>query len=126
MLLRTLYRGEITWNQTRKRDGWGLKNRSERPRDTWIQVDAPELRVVSDELWTAAHCRLAERQQKYSTRGFPRQKHDRDSRYLLSGFARCAVCGGGMGAHSRQHGGQRVHFYGCTSFLEARREDVPE
>jgi hypothetical protein len=40
----------------------------------------------------------------------------RASRYLLSGFARCAVCGGGFSAHAREHGERIVQFYGCTSF----------
>jgi hypothetical protein len=59
----------------------------------------PQLRIVSEDLWTAAQARF-----------------DLDSPYLLSGFGRCGTCGGGMAAHSRQHGGRRVFFYGCTSF----------
>ena len=35
---------------------------------------------------------------------------------MLSGFARCGICGGGLAALSRPHGRERVHFYGCTSF----------
>ena len=35
---------------------------------------------------------------------------------MLSGFARCGICGGGLAALSRPHGRDRVHFYGCTSF----------
>jgi hypothetical protein len=112
VLLRPLYRGEIVWNQTRKRDAGGLSKRSERPEDTWMRLPAPELRIVSDELWAAAHARFSERQQKFKRRRRP----DIDSPYLLSGFARCGTCGGGLAAHSRQHGGQRVYFYGCTSF----------
>ena len=66
--------------------------------------------IVSPELWTAAQEKFGERQRKFGTR-----EHvlDIGSRYLLSGFARCG--GGGLAAHSRSHGGQRVSFYGCTS-----------
>jgi hypothetical protein len=35
---------------------------------------------------------------------------------LLSGFARCGLCGGGLATLSRPHGRERVHFYGWTSF----------
>ena len=77
-------------------------------------MPAPYLRIVSDDLWTAAHAQFAERQRKHTTTG--RRHLDIDSPYLLSGFARCGACGGGLAAHSRNHGGQRVRFYGCTSF----------
>lgn len=114
VLLRPLYRGEIVWNQTRKRDGWGLSNRSNRPTGDWLHVPAPDLQIVSDELWAAAHARFAERQQKHT--GSTGRRQDIESPYLLSGFARCGTCGGGLAAHSRSHGGRRVFFYGCTSF----------
>jgi site-specific DNA recombinase len=114
VLLRPLYRGEIVWNQTRKRDGWGQSNRTDRRSDDWITVAAPELRIVSPELWAASQARFNERQKKHSNAG--RGGLDVESRYLLSGFARCGTCGGGLSAHSRHHGGQRIHFYGCTSF----------
>lgn len=115
VLLRPLYRGEIVWNQSRKRDAWGLANRSERQAEAWVRLAAPDLRMISEDLWRTAHKRFDERQRKHTTSG-RRRPGDIDSPYLLSGFARCAVCGGGMAAHSRQHGGQRVFFYGCTSF----------
>lgn len=47
VLLRSLYRGEIVWNQTRKRDAWGQSNRSDRPAADWLHVSAPELRIVA-------------------------------------------------------------------------------
>ena len=114
VLLRPLYRGEIVWNLTRKRDGWGRARRAVRPDTECIRVAAPELQIVPPDLWADAHARFAERQRKHTTGG--RRRQDIDSRYLLSGFARCAACGGGLAAHSRNHGGHRVLFYGCTSF----------
>jgi Recombinase zinc beta ribbon domain len=36
--------------------------------------------------------------------------------YLLSGFARCAVCGGGLGVTSSQRKGRRAFFYACTGY----------
>ena len=113
VLLRPLYRGEIVWNQTRKRDQWGRARRSERPAAVWMRRRAPELQIVPDDLWTAAHARFAERQRKHTHGG---RRRDIDSVYLLSGFARCGRCGGGLEATSRQHGGRRVFFYSCTSF----------
>ncbi len=115
VLLRPLYRGEIVWNQTRKRDGWGQAHRADRPPADWVRIPAPDQRIISEELWHAAHERFAERQHKHTTTGH-RGQQDIQSLYLLSGFARCGQCGGGLAAHSRHHGGHRVMFYGCTSF----------
>lgn len=114
VLLRPLYRGEIVWNQTRKRDAWGLSNRTSRPGGDWLRLPAPDLQIIPNELWAASQARFNERQKKHSQLGLGGL--DEESRYLLSGFARCATCGGGMAPHSRSHGGARVFFYGCTSF----------
>ena len=39
-----------------------------------------------------------------------------ESKYLLPGFARCGVCGGGLYVKSRSHGTRRAYLYGCTSY----------
>jgi site-specific DNA recombinase len=111
VLLRSLYRGEIVWNRTRKRDGWGQQNRRNRPPAEWLTIPAPELRIVSESLWQAAHRERDKRQSQYAAGG----RRDRFSDYLLSGFARCAECGGGFASHSRTYGRHRVLFYACTS-----------
>ena len=114
VLLRPLYRGEIVWNQTRKRDGWGQANRRTRAAGEWVRIPAPELRIVPEALWHAAQERFTERQMKYAQGG--RRRQDIESPYLLSGFARCGTCGGSLAVHSRQHGGTRARFYGCIAF----------
>jgi hypothetical protein len=47
-----------------------------------------------------------------------RPDHPDESKYLLTGFAKCAVCGGVIGTITRLHGTAPkrtpVHFYGCT------------
>jgi hypothetical protein len=62
VLHRELYRGEVVWGRTKKRDLWGLRqSRSfarRRPQDDWTRVAVPELRILSDEAWEAAHKRL--------------------------------------------------------------------
>jgi len=123
VLLRPLYRGEIVWNQTQKRDVWGQANRSGRLTDDWVRVAAPELQIVTPELWAASQARFNERQTKHSQAG--RGGLDIESRYLLSGFARCATCGGGLVTHSRRHGGARAFFYGCSSFWKRGAKVCP-
>jgi hypothetical protein len=57
---RTLYHGEITWNRTRKRNAWGQVAAQPLPQLNWFTVPAPQLRIVSDDLWhrdsTLRHC----------------------------------------------------------------------
>jgi hypothetical protein len=42
----------------KKRDQWGLKKYLARPESDCLRIDAPALRIVSEELWDAAHARL--------------------------------------------------------------------
>jgi site-specific DNA recombinase len=117
ILHRSLYRGEVTWNRTRKRNRWGQHNQSARPAEEWLRLDVPGLRIVSDELWRAANGRLAgiRAHLETATSGRPRRR-DVESRFLLSGFARCAVCGASFYPTSRSHGRERAFFYSCSAY----------
>ena len=129
VLGRPLYRGHIVWNRTRKCDQWGQRRQHARPEEDWLEVDAPDLRIVPESLWTAVQGRRDERRAQYlkATGGktFGRPRRDVDSKYLLPGFARCANCGGGMCVRSRSHGGHRAHLYGCTSYWQRGRTVCP-
>ena len=122
VLDRPLYRGRIVWNRTRKRDRWGQHRQHARPAEEWVEVNAPHLRIVPEALWTSVQARREERRARYlkGTLGkrYGRPGRDVDSKYLLSGFARCATCEGGMCVRSRSHRGRRRHFYGCTSYWQ--------
>src|ERR1700687_667771 len=74
VLHRPLYRGEIVWNQSRKRDRWGRRHQQARPPGEWLRLDAPELAIVSETLWSAAHAQMTSQQARYSqvsTHGAP-------------------------------------------------------
>jgi site-specific DNA recombinase len=119
ILKRELYRGVIVWNQSRKRDTWGAKRPARRPEAEWLRVKAPDLQIVSDNLWTAAQARRARLQRTTRRtsdgrlRGRPAAEHF-VSPYLLTGLARCGECGGPLGGFTSSHGRQRAAFYGCT------------
>ena len=108
------------WNQTRKRNPWGQVKATARAEAEWLTVSAPELRVVSDELWVALHERLTDTRRAYlrGTKGqlWGRPERSAESKYLLTGLARCATCNGSLYVKSRSHGKRRQYFYGCTSF----------
>ncbi len=59
----------------------------------------------------AAHHQRECREKQYGAG----ERGHRASRYLLSGFARCAVCCGGFASHTRDHGSRRGYFYGCIT-----------
>ncbi len=126
VLYRPLYRGEIVWNKSRKRDGWGQTRRTARTEGEWIQVPAPELRIVPVELWDQAHARLGHVRESYvrvnKGRLWGRPSSGTESKYLLPGLARCGECGGSLYVKSRSHGRKRAYYYGCTSYhLRGRR-----
>ena len=50
VLFRDVYRGVITWNRTRKRNQWGQHQQTARPAGDWLQIPAPSLQIVADEL----------------------------------------------------------------------------
>ena len=82
-----------------------------------MRVEGPALQIVSGDLWQRAHAELVRRVAQYDRGG----RAHRESRYLLAGLARCAVCGGGFAGQTRSHGGARVPFYGCTSYWKRGR-----
>jgi site-specific DNA recombinase len=135
VLFRPLYRGEIVWNQTRKRDRWGQQRQASRPAGEWVHVPAPELRIVTDGAWQAAHARLDAARAVYmrgtSGRSFGRPALGTVSPYLLTNFATCGSCGSPLRVCTRSHGTQRARFYGCTGYHDrgktvcANRCDVP-
>jgi site-specific DNA recombinase len=93
LLVRDLYRGVMTWNKSRKRNAWGQKNQHARPEADWIEVPAPDLRIVSDDLWTRCQARREERTTHDPATGKRRGVGGaRPAKYLLSGLLTC-VCG---------------------------------
>ena len=113
ILRRDLYRGIVTWNRSQKRDKWGRQRQKARPETEWMTREAPELRIVSDELWEAAQARFARTRTMLATSQGPRAivRRDIGSPYLLSGFACCATCGWAMTAITRRHTGARARRF---------------
>ncbi len=126
VLHRPLYRSEIVWAQTAKRNKWGQTHQSARPEAEWIRVPAPTLRIVTDEEWNAAHQRITAARAVYvnATKGRPfgRPPLGNPSKYLLTNLAQCYQCGGSLQACSRSHGKTaRRRFYGCSAYHDRGR-----
>lgn len=89
MLQNERYKGVLVWGRVKKSYEDGTKVRTQTPEDQWTRVDAPHLRIISDELWAAA--RKRERSKVAMGRSRP---SGAKPKYLLSGLSRCGICGG--------------------------------
>ena len=68
------------------------------PKEEWKRVDAPHLRIVPEELWTAVQTRLAD------ARRSSRPGWALAPRRPLSGLLRCSLCGSGIVSAGSQRG----------------------
>ena len=85
------------------------------PRAQWHVHEAPELRIVSDELWERVHARRAEVREGFHLRDSQPLVRGKNaalySRHLFSGLLRCGVC---EGAITVVAGGCGKPRYGCS------------
>ena len=118
-----IYRGEIVWGRTAKRDAWGQRQTRatarRRPPDDWIRVERPDLRIVPEPLWldVQAHLRESNRSYLRSTDGRlqGRPLNGVAAKYLLTGLVSCGGCGGSLTIRTRTHGTGRLGLYGCLT-----------
>ncbi len=105
ILRRSLYVGIVEWGRVHKVFRHGTKVRVERPDREIVRVEIPELQLVSRETWERV-------QAKSPTRG--KQVHrGAEPRYLLTGFSRCAECGGPIFAERQKRSYANVPSYLC-------------
>ena len=100
------YAGRLIWNRTtwpRDPEQDGKQVRRELPEDQWVVRESPELRVVPQELWDAAHARMARR-----SRATVGEAHHARQPRLLSGLLTCGRCGGRYVLRGR-------HTYSCAT-----------
>src|SRR5262249_15717567 len=117
------YVGKIVWNTRRKVrvPGTGKRVFKPRPQSEWVTVDAPHLRIVSDERFAGVQRRFEITQKLWGgevkglARGQQRQV------YLFSGLLRCGECGGSITLVGGRAKTSRSE-YGCS--LHAQRGDA--
>jgi site-specific DNA recombinase len=108
------YLGRQIWGQqaVEREPSTGRRIMRNRPRHEWKVVERPDLRIISDELWertqaTRQEVREAVAPKKSLARGKSGTHH---SHHLLTGFTKCAVCGGAISSVS---GGKGSPRFGC-------------
>jgi len=84
----------------------------------WVMGSTPSSRIVSEELWAAAHERLRGAREIYlrDTRGklWGKPANGVESKYLLTGMAVCTCCGGAL---TVRHGKGRGRAYMCLTHV---------
>jgi hypothetical protein len=125
MLRNERYIGVLTFGRLKNEyDEEGLDYRIKQPEaDKVIRTERADLRIVPPELWAAAQKRINAVRKTYvrnrdGTLPWGRPESGRHSRYLLSGLARCGLCGAALIAHKMSLGsnGKRklVSHYVCS------------
>ena len=111
ILCTPLYAGRYIWNRTRRLQDPDTKARKHfpRPGDEWIKREAPELRIVPEDLWQRVQARLQESQRRGAiVSDALRKSAGRGPKHLFSGLLKCGVCGGNYIMVNE-------HAYGCAT-----------
>jgi DNA invertase Pin-like site-specific DNA recombinase len=130
------YAGRIVWNTRRKVrvPGTGKRVFRARPESEWVTVDAPHLRIVSDEALAAVTRRFETVKRVFARDGSGLAIGQQ--RYLFSGLLKCGECGGsivlvcGRGRHGADRYGCSLHHQRgdtvCSNALLVRRDDLED
>ena len=106
--------------QNQETESWGIQQQRKRPEKDWIKIPLPQLRILSESDWKAAHDRLDATRAVYlrGTKGelWGRPTSTLDSKYLRTGLVKCGSCGGSLYVKSSSRKGQRAFAYGCMTF----------
>lgn len=116
-----IYIGKRIWNRLRYVKSVDGNRRVSRlnPPEEWQTEAAPQLQIVSDELWAKVKARQGQIDQTRSARDTGDRHHlsgahaARRPAYLLSGLLHCGKCGGRMNI-----GGSRPKRYYCANARE--------
>ena len=90
ILENSLYVGRIVWNRQSfiKDPETGRRVSRPNPKSEWMTAEAPELRIIDDDLFDRV-------QQRKTKRGGPERHYTTKPRRLLSGLLKCGFCGSG-------------------------------
>jgi site-specific DNA recombinase len=121
-----LYVGRLVWNRLRyvKNPDTGKRVSRLNPSSEWMSKDVPELRILLEDVWTAAKAR--QQQTRHAMTSAGRIGVAKRPQYLFSGLTKCGICGAGF----IMSGKNRLGCFGardqgrCDNHLTIRREEV--
>jgi hypothetical protein len=121
-----LYVGRMVWNRLRcvKNPDTGKRVSRRNPESEWITTDVPHLRILPDDLWSAAKERQKHTRHAIATTG--KLSAANRPRYLFSGLTKCGACGAGfiMGSANRLSCFGARDQGTCSNKLTIRRDEV--
>ena len=128
-----LYVGFLVWDRLRyvKDPDTGKRRSRLNPRDAWVVIEVPQLRIVDQVFWDAVRARQAslDATAKPAADGSTFQSKQRP-KSLLAQLLRCGICGGGFSMISATHVGcSNARNKGnavCTNRRTVKREFVEE
>ncbi|MFB9222716.1 recombinase family protein [Paracoccus cavernae] len=121
ILRNDLYAGKIVWNKSKmvKDPETGRRVSRPNPPSDWQTKEAPDLRIIDQDLWERVQVMVEPRQGATQS---DRAKMRRPVR-PLSGLLRCGSCGGGMSAKGKDKSGRtRIE---CTRHSLSRSCPAP-
>src|SRR5436309_1721718 len=121
-----LYVGLLVWNRLRyvKNPDTGKRVSRLNPTSEWMSREVPQLRIVPDDIWTAAKSRQQHTRPAVKTAGAIGGA--KRPQYLFSGLTKCGICGAGFIMAGRN----RLACFGardqgrCDNHLTIRRDEV--
>ncbi len=104
------YIGRLVFNRRNFRKNPTTEQREARLNDTseWVVGEVPDLRIVSDELWTKVKNRQIANEASFAHTTNNRLNRTHRPQYLLSGLIECAHCAGPYAIMAKDR-------YGCTN-----------
>jgi site-specific DNA recombinase len=111
MLNNELYAGKAYHGKTRIIN----KQRVVQPREKWIEIDVPELAIISRDVFKAVKVR-AKRNKELA-------KRNRKFTYLLSGYMRCGYCGCATTGMTFVKNGNQYPRYRCSKHWGKFKDD---
>jgi hypothetical protein len=121
-----LYIGRLVWTRLRyvRNPDTGKRVSRLNPEAEWMSKEVPDLRIVADDLSTAAKSRQKQTRHTMTTAGTLGAA--KRPQYLFSGLTKCGVCGAGF----IMSGKNRLGCFGardqgrCDNHLTIRRDEV--
>jgi DNA invertase Pin-like site-specific DNA recombinase len=127
ILKNPIYRGARVYGRNQKiRTEKGTRSKRAKPPESWTTKENAHPAIIPPDLWERVQRKLQRTAEAYKRSG---QKMARlqglQSRHLLTGILRCAICGAPFIARPAQNRktGQRYGYYGC-SYHTRRGNDV--
>lgn len=114
MIIGKVIHGKVTTEYDEKS---GKTKKKQGNASTWIEQDAPWLRIVPQEVWDR-------NQERLSKRPASKLRDRRRPSYLLSGLVKCGVCGGAYNQVSVKMGCALHKLNACSNGRRANREDL--